>query len=59
MLLCAACSVCCSVEELDQPELKSKPMAVGGMGMISTANYEVCVWARGGGGGSCGLARMQ
>ncbi|KAF6260719.1 hypothetical protein COO60DRAFT_856036 [Scenedesmus sp. NREL 46B-D3] len=29
-----------SVEELDRPDLKSKPMAVGGMGMITTANYE-------------------
>jgi hypothetical protein len=29
------------VEELDRPDLKSKPMAVGGMGMITTANYEV------------------
>jgi nucleotidyltransferase/DNA polymerase involved in DNA repair len=29
----------CSVEELDQPALKDKPMAVGGMGMICTANY--------------------
>jgi DNA polymerase kappa len=28
------------VEELDQPHLKAKPMAVGGMGMICTANYE-------------------
>lgn len=32
----------CRVEELDQPELKNKPMAVGGIGMICTANYEVC-----------------
>ncbi|KAJ3128202.1 hypothetical protein HK098_004948 [Nowakowskiella sp. JEL0407] len=29
-----------SVEELDRPELKTKPMAVGGMGMLTTANYE-------------------
>uniref|UniRef100_A0A383WPR7 DNA polymerase kappa n=1 Tax=Tetradesmus obliquus TaxID=3088 RepID=A0A383WPR7_TETOB len=29
-----------SVEELDRPDLASKPMAVGGMGMITTANYE-------------------
>ncbi|KAJ3178656.1 hypothetical protein HDU87_003479 [Geranomyces variabilis] len=29
-----------SVEELDNPELKSKPMAVGGIGMLCTANYE-------------------
>ncbi|KND00532.1 uncharacterized protein SPPG_04842 [Spizellomyces punctatus DAOM BR117] len=29
-----------SVEELDRPELKNKPMAVGGMSMLSTANYE-------------------
>lgn len=28
-----------SVEELDDPTLKSKPMAVGGLGMICTANY--------------------
>eukprot|EP00208_Stichococcus_sp_RCC1054_P006025 CAMPEP_0206147638 /NCGR_PEP_ID=MMETSP1473-20131121/34031_1 /ASSEMBLY_ACC=CAM_ASM_001109 /TAXON_ID=1461547 /ORGANISM="Stichococcus sp, Strain RCC1054" /LENGTH=946 /DNA_ID=CAMNT_0053544649 /DNA_START=259 /DNA_END=3099 /DNA_ORIENTATION=+ len=28
-----------SVEELHQPALKDKPMAVGGIGMISTANY--------------------
>jgi nucleotidyltransferase/DNA polymerase involved in DNA repair len=28
-----------SVEERDQPALKDKPMAVGGMGMICTANY--------------------
>ena len=28
-----------SVEELEQPALKSKPFAVGGIGMISTANY--------------------
>jgi nucleotidyltransferase/DNA polymerase involved in DNA repair len=34
-------SVLClySVEELDRPGLKDKPMAVGGMGMICTANY--------------------
>ena len=29
-----------AVEILDNPELEHKPMAVGGMGMISTANYE-------------------
>ncbi|KAJ3152104.1 hypothetical protein HDU86_005949 [Geranomyces michiganensis] len=29
-----------SVEELDNPDLKSKPMAVGGIGMLCTANYE-------------------
>ncbi len=29
-----------SVEELDQPDLKTKPMAVGGMSMLCTANYE-------------------
>eukprot|EP00775_Hariotina_reticulata_P011310 gene11310-11460_t len=29
-----------SVEELDQPSLKHQPMAVGGLGMICTANYE-------------------
>ncbi|KAK3242023.1 hypothetical protein CYMTET_48263 [Cymbomonas tetramitiformis] len=28
-----------AVETLDDPSLASKPMAVGGMGMISTANY--------------------
>lgn len=33
------CAVFFSVEELDQPGLKDKPMAVGGMGMICTANY--------------------
>eukprot|EP00127_Corallochytrium_limacisporum_P004532 Clim_evm2s167 gene=Clim_evmTU2s167 len=26
-------------EELDRPELKTKPMAVGGTGMLTTANY--------------------
>lgn len=30
-----------SVEELHDPSLADKPMAVGGMGMICTANYEV------------------
>jgi hypothetical protein len=30
-----------SVEELHDPTLANKPMAVGGMGMICTANYEV------------------
>ncbi|ORX55477.1 DNA/RNA polymerase [Piromyces finnis] len=29
-----------SVEELDNPELKNKPMAVGSKSMLSTANYE-------------------
>ncbi|KAK9800914.1 hypothetical protein WJX73_010443 [Symbiochloris irregularis] len=29
-----------AVEELHDPSLKSKPMAVGGIGMICTANYE-------------------
>lgn len=28
-----------AVETLDDPTLASKPMAVGGMSMISTANY--------------------
>uniref|UniRef100_H2ZFN6 DNA polymerase kappa n=1 Tax=Ciona savignyi TaxID=51511 RepID=H2ZFN6_CIOSA len=28
-----------SVEERDRPELKTKPMAVGGMDMLSTSNY--------------------
>ncbi|CAK8690602.1 unnamed protein product [Clavelina lepadiformis] len=28
-----------SVEERDKPELKKKPMAVGGMNMLSTSNY--------------------
>jgi nucleotidyltransferase/DNA polymerase involved in DNA repair len=40
-LIFICCCCCCSVEELDRPDLKSKPMAVGGMGMITTANYEV------------------
>lgn len=30
-----------AVETLSNPLLKGKPMAVGGMSMISTANYEV------------------
>ena len=30
-----------AVETLSNPSLKGKPMAVGGMSMISTANYEV------------------
>lgn len=30
-----------AVETLNNPSLKGKPMAVGGMSMISTANYEV------------------
>jgi len=29
----------CSVEERDDPKLKTVPMAVGGMGMLTTANY--------------------
>ena len=28
-----------AVEERDQPSLKDQPMAVGGMGMLSTSNY--------------------
>ena len=31
-----------AVETLKDPSLKGKPMAVGSMSMISTANYEVC-----------------
>lgn len=31
-----------AVETLSNPSLKGKPMAVGGLSMISTANYEVC-----------------
>lgn len=31
-----------AVETLENPSLKGKPMAVGGMSMICTANYEVC-----------------
>lgn len=30
-----------AVETLSDPSLQGKPMAVGGMSMISTANYEV------------------
>lgn len=30
-----------AVETLSNPSLKGKPVAVGGMSMISTANYEV------------------
>lgn len=30
-----------AVETLDNPSLRGRPMAVGGMSMISTANYEV------------------
>lgn len=30
-----------AVETLSEPSLKGKPMAVGSMSMISTANYEV------------------
>ena len=29
-----------AVEMLDNPSLRGKPVAVGGMSMISTANYE-------------------
>jgi DNA polymerase kappa len=29
-----------SCEERDRPQLKEQPMAVGGMGMICTANYK-------------------
>jgi DNA polymerase kappa len=29
-----------SVEELENPELKRQPMAVGGMSMLCTSNYE-------------------
>lgn len=36
---CAVYTACGSVEERDQPGLKDKPMAVGGIGMICTANY--------------------
>lgn len=32
-----------AVETLCNPSLKGKPMAVGSMSMISTANYEVCI----------------
>lgn len=32
-----------AVETLSNPLLKGKPMAVGGMSMISTANYEVWI----------------
>lgn len=31
-----------AVETLSNPSLEGKPMAVGGLSMISTANYEVC-----------------
>ena len=30
-----------AVEMREQPELADKPMAVGGMGMLSTSNYKV------------------
>ncbi len=30
----------CSVEELDEPNYKNVPMAVGGLSMLTTANYE-------------------
>lgn len=33
-----------AVETLSDPSLKGKPMAVGGMSMISTANYEVQIF---------------
>lgn len=32
-----------AVETLSNPLLKGKPMAVGSMSMLSTANYEVCL----------------
>lgn len=32
-----------AVETLCNPSLKGRPMAVGSMSMISTANYEVCI----------------
>lgn len=32
-----------AVETLSNPSLKGKPMAVGSMSMISTANYEVYI----------------
>lgn len=32
-----------SVETLSDPSLKGKPMAVGSLSMISTANYEVSI----------------
>lgn len=32
-----------AVETLENPSLKGKPMAVGNMSMICTANYEVCI----------------
>lgn len=32
-----------AVEERDNPALKDVPMAVGGIGMITTANYKVLV----------------
>lgn len=31
-----------AVETLDNPALKGRPLAVGNMSMICTANYEVC-----------------
>ncbi len=35
----AADAFYCSVEERERPELKTVPMAVGGIGMLTTANY--------------------
>lgn len=36
-----------AVEMLENPSLKGKPLAVGSMSMISTANYEVCCFSVG------------
>jgi DNA polymerase kappa len=33
-----------AVEMMDNPSLIGKPVAVGGMSMISTANYEARKW---------------
>ena len=35
-----------AVETLSNPSLKGKPMVVGSMSMISTANYEVRMHAK-------------
>jgi DNA polymerase kappa len=40
-LACAADAFYASVEERDNPALRGVPMAVGGLGMCATANYEV------------------
>jgi len=37
---CPAPAFYASVEEKYNPELRGKPIAVGGMAMLSTANYE-------------------